>query len=103
MAFDVLSAVRLFKTRKDMLQGLNPRDDYITARIKAVCSELESTGIHLVNSPEDTMLVVDMAVWQYNNRDHAGGMPEWLRLRRRERWLNDRAINERAAEEAGEE
>lgn len=100
MAFDVLSAVRLFKTRKDMLPGLHPRDEYITARVNAVVNELERTGIHLTDSMDDMLLVVDMAVWRYNNRDHAGSVPDWLRVRRRERWLQDRAINEKAAEGA---
>ena len=35
------------------------------------------------------MLVVDTTVYQYQNRDKPGGMPEWLRLRRRERWLRE--------------
>ena len=29
-------------------------------------------------------------VWQYQNRDSAGSMPDWLRLRRRERWLREK-------------
>ena len=33
------------------------------------------------------MLLVDFTVWQYQNRDQGGSMPEWLRLQRRERWL----------------
>ena len=40
---------------------------------------------------DDLMLVVDMAVYQYQNRDSNAGMPEWLRLRRRERWLKEGA------------
>ena len=36
----------------------------------------------------DLMLVVDSAVWAYQNRDKPGGMPDWLRLRRRERWIS---------------
>ena len=40
------------------------------------------------------MLCVDYVVWQYQNRDAAGAMPDWLRLRRRERWLQQRAGEE---------
>lgn len=94
MAINMEMAVSMFKQRKDMLTGITQRDEYIDMRIKAVISELESKGIHLVNTESDLMLVVDTAVWQYNNRDQSGAMPEWLRLARRERWLNDRKINE---------
>lgn len=93
MAFDVNVALLLVKQRKDMLTGINQRDDYMMMRIKAVVSELERTGIHLTDSIDDLLLVVDMAVWQYNNRDQSGAEPEWLRQRRRERWLADRSRN----------
>jgi hypothetical protein len=36
---------------------------------------------------DDLMLCADYVVWQYQNRDTGGAMPDWLRLRRRERWL----------------
>lgn len=94
MAIDIERAAALFKQRKDMMQGINQRDEYIEARIKAATEELESKGIHLVDTGADMMLLVDVAVWQYNNRDNPGGMPEWLKQARRERWLNDRKINE---------
>jgi len=35
------------------------------------------------------MLVVDYTCWAYANRDANTGMPDWLRLRRRERWLQE--------------
>lgn len=91
MAFDHNQALKLMKQRKDMLPGLTQRDEYMTARIKAVCAELKRKGIHLTDSVDDLMLVVDMAVWQYNNRDQSGAEPEWLRCRIRERWLSDRS------------
>ena len=49
--------------------------------------QLEQLLIKLDDGNEDLLLVVDTAVWQYQNRDSGAGMPEWLRLRRRERWL----------------
>ena len=49
---------------------------------------LKLSGITLDGeSPNDLMLVVDYCVWEYQNRDKPGNMPEWLRLHRRERWL----------------
>lgn len=100
MAFDVNQALLMMKQRKDMLTGIYQRDDYMLLRIKAAVNELKRKGIHLTDSVDDLMLVVDMAVWQYNNRDHAGSVPDWLRVRRRERWLQDRAIHEKTAEGA---
>ena len=97
MALNVETALLMAKQRKDMMTGIHQRDDYYTARIQGVISELESGGIHLVDTPADLMLVVDMVVWKINNRDQPGGMPEWLKHTRRERWLNDRRINEEYA------
>lgn len=94
MAINMETALLMMKQRKDMLPGISQRDDYMQNRLQAVVEELEAKGIHLVDNTADLMLVVDIAVWQYNNRDQAGTMPEWLRLARRERWLNDRRINE---------
>ena len=97
MALNVETALLMVKQRKDMMPGIGRRDDYYTARIEAVVSELERKGIHLVDNPADLMLVVDMTVWKINNRDKTTGEPEWMRLAIRERWLNDRAINQRDA------
>lgn len=94
MSINVETALLMVKQRKDMLTGIHQRDDYYTDRIKAVIGELDSKGIHLVDDTADLMLVVDMTVWQINNRDQPGSMPEWLSQARRERWLNDRRINE---------
>ena len=43
----------------------------------------------MTESADDMMLLVDYTVWQYQNRDKPGDMPDWLRLDRRERWLAD--------------
>lgn len=102
MALSVERAVSLFKSRRDMMQGISPRDEYIETRVRATMRELADRGIHLVDTDADLMLVVDMAVWQYNNRDNPGSMPDWLRLARRERWLNDKAINQAYAAQMAE-
>lgn len=81
------TALALVKTRLNRLPGDTTLDGYLTARINGAISELEGTGIRLTDTPDDLMLVVDYTVYQYQNRDKPGGMPDWLRLRRRERWL----------------
>lgn len=86
---DTMLTLSLVKTRLNRLPTDTSLDLYLMARIDAVVKELESTGIHLTQEWDDTMLVVDMVVWQYQNRDTNAGMPEWLRLRRRERWVQE--------------
>lgn len=81
------TALGLVKSRLNRMAADTSLDDYFRQRIAAAVAELEGTGISLTGSPDDLMLVVDYTVWQYQNRDSAGSMPEWLRLRRRERWL----------------
>lgn len=87
MPVNFAEALELVKQRLNRLEGDTSLDDYLTARITAAAQELENTGIHLTDSTEDLLLVVDYAVWKYQNRDAPGAMPEWLRLQRRERWI----------------
>ena len=82
-------ALTLVKARLNRLAADTSLDAYFTQRIEAARAELEGTGISLTDSADDLMLLVDYTVWQYQNRDGAGTMPEWLRLRRRERWLRE--------------
>lgn len=89
MAVNVTQALALVKTRLNRLQTDTVLDPYFTARISAAVQELEGTGIRLTDSAEDLLLVVDYTVWAYQNRDSAAGMPDWLRLRRRERWIRE--------------
>ena len=87
MQVNIRTALGLVKARLNRLASDATLDTYFVQRIEAAEAELESTGISLTDSADDMMLVVDYTVWQYQNRDSAGSMPEWLRLRRRERWL----------------
>lgn len=87
-ALNTTTALQLVKARLNRLASDTTLDTYLTARIDAAIGDLEGTGIVLTDSPEDMLLVVDYAVYQYQNRDKPGGMPDWLRLRRRERWLH---------------
>ena len=88
---DTNAALSLVKSRLNRLASDTSLDEYLTARITAAEKELEAIGIHLsADAPDDLMLLVDYTVWQYQNRDKPGGMPDWLRLKRRERWLRER-------------
>lgn len=86
-AVDNTQALSLVKTRLNRLPSDTTLDGYLTARIMAAEQALEATGIVLTASVADLMLVVDYTVWEYQNRDKPGSMPDWLRLRRRERWV----------------
>ena len=68
-------------------------DEYLRARIAAVQEELGDTGIRLQATPRDMMFVADYTAWQYANRDKQEPMPDWLRLARRERWLQQQREN----------
>ncbi len=67
----------------------NVLDEYLSQRISAAKDELRESGIRLTGSTRDNVFVADLVVWQYQNRDKPGQMPEWLRLARRERWMQD--------------
>ena len=84
----IQDALLLVKQRLNRLD--NTLDEYLTARIAAAADELEQAGITLTDSMGDLLLVVDSTCWAYANRDAQAGMPDWLRLRRRERWLKER-------------
>ena len=81
------TALELVKARLNRLSTDTSLDTYLQARISAAVQELTRIGIDLTGDSDDLMLVVDYTVHQYQNRDTPGNMPEWLRLRRRERWL----------------
>lgn len=89
MAINTAQALALVKTRLNRLQSDTTLDNYLTARIDGAAAELEAIGIHLADTADDLLLLVDYTVWQYQNRDTPGSMPEWLRLRRRERWIRE--------------
>ena len=88
MPYDATQTLGLVKARLNRLPSDTSLDEYLTARIEAADGELARTGIHITGSIDDTMLLVDFVVWQYQNRDTPGAMPQWLALRRRERFLS---------------
>lgn len=89
---DTEQAVLLLKQRLNRMTGISAMDDYLEARINAAVKRLEDDGITVTDSVRDMMLVVDLAAWQYANRDKPGGEPEWLRDEKRSRWLQDRQV-----------
>ena len=93
MTLDMNTALTLVKQRLNRMTADTTMDAYFTRRIEAAAAELEGTGISLTDSADDLMLLVDYAVWQYQSRDATGAMPDWLRLRRRERWLRQHAMD----------
>ena len=90
---DFETAMALVKTRLNRPSTDTSMDEYLMTRIEAAADELAGAGIKLTDTSGDLMLLVDTTVWQYANRDKNAGMPDWLRLKRRERWLQEQRGN----------
>ena len=101
MQIDVSTVLLMVKRRKNIMPDDHTQDDYLTARIEAAMSRMQTQGIHLVDDPADVMLVTDAAVWEINNRDQNGPEPQWLKDAKNTRWLNDRAVNAQHRQEVG--
>ena len=86
---DMEMVLGLVKARLNRPPGDTALDVYFKKRIEGATAKLKRMGIHLTESADDMMLLVDYTVWQDQNRDTPGAMPDWLRLDRRERWLAD--------------
>ena len=91
------TALSLMKARLNRTASDTALDGYFSQRLEAAVLELAGNGIRLTDGADDLMLLVDFAVWRYQNRDSAEDMPKWLRLARRERWLHQHAIDSAAA------
>ena len=97
MAYVENTVLGIVKARLNRMPSDTSLDDYLKTRIEAADAELRRIGITLAEDDvEDAVLLADVTVWQHQNRDKPGAMPEWLRLRRRERWLSQRARSEEA-------
>ena len=91
MAYNETTVLGIVKARLNRLASDTSLDDYLLKRIKAADSELTGNGINLIaDDTRDSVFLADLVVWQHNNRDKTDGMPAWLRLARRERWLRER-------------
>lgn len=80
-------ALALMKTRLNRTPGETALDDYLVARLDAAERTFAKEGIHLSDGMEDILLLVDKAVFDYQNRDKQQGEPDWLRAKRRGRWM----------------
>lgn len=95
MAYTETTVLGIVKARLNRLASDTSLDDYLKKRIEAADAELARNGIKLVaGNVDDEVLLADYVVWRYQNRDQNTGMPEWLRLARRERWLKERGNND---------
>ena len=88
------TALGLMKARLNRLHSDAVQDEYLRARIAAAAQRLAENGIVLDASPGDTMLLVDMATWDYQNRDRGEAMPAWLKDVRRDRWMKEGAARD---------
>lgn len=88
--YDKQLILSLVKARLNRLASDTSLDQILLAVIGGAADFLEQMGIHLDGSQGDNWLLVCQAVHMYQSRDQAGGDPEWLRLMRRERWLQER-------------
>lgn len=84
-------ALSLMKTRLNRTPADTSLDEYFAARLEAAEREVARQGIILTDAMDDVMLLVDKAVFDYQNRDKQQGQPDWLKSRLRGRWLTERA------------
>ena len=85
---DETQALQLMKTRLNRPAADTSLDSYLGFRVSAAVEKLNAMMPEkLTGSVDDLMLVVDYAVWQYQDRDKNTGDPPWLRQRLRERHL----------------
>lgn len=84
-------ALSLLKTRLN--RNDEALDQYLGARLESTYQGLDAVqGIVLdLSKTNELMFLVDYAEWQYKNRDKPGGMPDWLKLQRREIYLSKQA------------
>jgi hypothetical protein len=95
MAYTEETVLGIVKARLNRLASDTSLDDYLKSRIHAADIELAGNGINLIaDNVRDQVFLADIVAWQHNNRDKPGGMPEWLRLARRERWLKERGASD---------
>ena len=88
MAYTEATVLGILRSRLNRLPSDTSLDVVLKPRIAAADKELARKGISLVEDDEgDQVLLADYTAWMYQKRDDPGGMPQWLRLRIRERWL----------------
>ncbi len=99
MAYTEETVLGILKARLNRLPTDTSLDTYLKQRVAAADEKLASDGIHLIAARvADQVLLADYTAWQHNSRDQQTGMPRWLQLAVRERWLADKRLNEEAAQ-----
>ena len=90
MAVNTTQALALVKARLNRISTDTSLDEYLTARIGAAAEKLNRMMPRpLDDSTADLMLLVDLTCWDYANRDKPDAQPQWLRMRLRERFLDN--------------
>ncbi len=99
-SFDTI--LLLVKDRLDRTPRNTLRDAPLRHRIEGAIAHLERLGIRfdrdengeiLTIPADDMMLVVDLTVWMWQNRDKGEDEPKWLRRRLSERWMSERRVS----------
>lgn len=91
MIYATAEALALVKVRLNKTKCPAEMDAYLTKRIEGAGRYLRKKGIRLdMTDSDDFMLLVDVTVWQYNNRDSAGDEPRWLKRRTNQRFVNEK-------------
>lgn len=88
-AYDEALALELVKSRLDRLTLDTGKKKYLEARIEEAAQELADEGITITDSMSDLLLIVDLAVYNYGNRDKNEPQPKWLRKKISRRFLSD--------------
>lgn len=101
MEYSEDTILMLVKDRLDRTPGNTMRDVPLKHRIEGAIALLERKGIRFTRgddgkiteiSADDQMLIVDLTVWLWQNRDKGEDDPKWLRRRLNERWMSERRV-----------
>lgn len=85
---DINAALLLMKSRLNRMAADTSLDSAFTYRLQGAEEELNQMfRADLTDSTADLLLLVDYTVWGYQNRDKSGAMPNWLRMKLRDRFL----------------
>lgn len=101
MEYNEATLLMLVKDRLDRTPGNTMRDKPLMHRIEGAIALLERKGIRFSRDADgkiaeitvdDQMLIVDLTVWLWQNRDKGEDDPKWLRRRLNERWMSERRV-----------
>lgn len=101
MEYSEATLLMLVKDRLDRTPGNTTRDTPLMHRIEGAIALLERKGIRFTRgddgkiteiTADDQMLIVDLTVWLWQNRDKGEDDPKWLRRRLSERWMSERRV-----------